>query len=276
MARLPARIARLGRVDYVATASLQRSLRAARAAGAVPDLLLMLEHDPVITCGRVTEASEIEYARTTHIPLVAVERGGKATYHGPHQVVAYPIMSLELVGGDVKLLVHRLEQAVIDALAAHGVECSRHDGYPGVWVDVDTPRPRKIASLGLRLSGGVTFHGVAVNICNDLTPFAWFTPCGIADAEMTSLARELGSQRAAAPSAPQADAGDTDALVTSFAAAFEANILREFGLEATAISTGELHEIAARYPVDEPHLSLPDAPRARQAQRIALTPSEAV
>ncbi|MBC7462032.1 MAG: lipoyl(octanoyl) transferase LipB [Thermoleophilia bacterium] len=266
MSRLPARIARLGRVEYVATATLQRSLRAARAANAMPDMLLMLEHDPVITCGRVTEAHEIAFARTTDIPLVPVERGGKATYHGPHQVVAYPIMSLDLVDGDVKELVRRIEQAVIDALDAHGITSARRPDYPGVWVDLETARPRKIASLGLRLSGGVTFHGVAVNVANDLTPFGWFTPCGIPDAEMTSVVRELG--------AATLDAAATEQLVARFAEALETNLLREFGLDATPIDTGELAALAERFPLDEPALTLPGEPRTRNARRIEVAASE--
>lgn len=257
--KTPVSIARLGRVDYESTAELQRSLRAAREAGAMGDTLLLLEHDPVITCGRVTEAHEIAFARTTDIPVVPVERGGKATYHGPRQVVAYPIFSLELVDGDVKELVHRLETAIIDALGAHGVASTRRAGFPGVWVDVDQPRPRKIASLGLRLTGGVTFHGVAVNVGCDLTPFGWFTPCGIPDADMTSVVRELGLER----SSDEA----VERLVAGVAEALEANIAREFELEPGSTTIEELETVAARFPLEAPELTLPGEPRVRTSHR---------
>ncbi|MEO6867350.1 MAG: lipoyl(octanoyl) transferase LipB, partial [Gaiellales bacterium] len=158
---LPLRSCRLGRVEYVETARLQRSLRQAREVGAIDDVLLLLEHDPVITCGTRTEVDEVAYARTTAVPVVPVERGGKATYHGPAQVVAYPIFSIERCDGDVKQLVWRLEESIIDALRAHGLETARREGLPGVWVDPAGASPRKIASVGLRLSRGVTFHGIA-------------------------------------------------------------------------------------------------------------------
>jgi lipoyl(octanoyl) transferase len=273
MARSPARIARLGRVDYVDTATLQRSLRAAREANATDDLLLMLEHDSVITCGRVTEAADIAYARTTDLPIVPVERGGKATYHGPHQVVAYPIFALTLVDGDVKELVHRIEQATIDALEAVRVTSSRRSGYPGVWVDVETEHPRKIGSLGLRLTGGVTFHGVAVNVANDLTPFGWFTPCGIPDADMTSVARELDLDPAGDLAAR--DEAAAEQLAAQFAQLLETHLIAQFDLASTDITTGELHALAARFPVEPPALRLPDAEAAPAptSNRIDLTVS---
>jgi lipoyl(octanoyl) transferase len=257
--KTPVSIARLGRVDYESTAELQRSLRAAREAGELQDTLLMLEHHPVITCGRVTEAHEIAFARTTDIPLVPVERGGKATYHGPRQVVAYPIFSLQLVDGDVKELVHRLESAIIDALGTHGVASARRPGYPGVWVDVEAARPRKIASLGLRLTGGVTFHGVAVNGGCDLTPFGWFTPCGIPDADMTSVVRELGLESSSDPAIEQ--------LVAGVAEALEQNIAREFALEPSTTTAEELAAAAAKFPLEAPELTLPGEPRMRTSHR---------
>jgi lipoyl(octanoyl) transferase len=260
-ASLPLRTCRLGRVEYVATARLQRSLRAAREAGDLQDVLLLLEHDPVITCGTRTEPHEVAYARTTDVPVVPVERGGKATYHGPGQVVAYPIFGIELVDGDVKQLVWRLEEAIIESLREHGLESARRAGLPGVWVEPET-RPRKIASVGLRLTRGVTFHGIAINVACDLTPFTWFTPCGIPDAQMTSLARELGR-----------DGGTPEqlnALVRSVEAAFEASVARRFGIEPAAIDPTELAAVAAQHPVDEPELALPGEPRPRRATRIDL------
>jgi lipoyl(octanoyl) transferase len=247
----------MGRVDYVETARLQRALRQAREQGAVDDVLLLLEHDPVITCGTRTEPHEVAYARTTDVPLVPVERGGKATYHGPGQVVAYPIIDLQVVEGDVKQLVWRLEESIIAALAAHGLTSERRPGLPGVWVDPAGTRPRKVASLGLRLTRGVTFHGIAINVAGDLEPFGWFTPCGIPDAEMTSLARELGVD------------GD-DELVRSVEDSVAREIAERFGFDASAVDVEQLRDAAAGHPVPDPDVSLPGEPRARRATRIDL------
>jgi len=263
----PIRIARLGRVEYVATARMQRSLRAAREAGAIGDVLLMLEHDPVITCGTRTEIEEVAYARTTTIPLVPVERGGKATYHGPGQVVAYPIFDLSIVDDDVKELVYRLEQSIIETLEAHGVTTERRTGLPGVWVDPDGKRPRKIASVGLRLTRGVTFHGIAVNVANDMEPFGWFTPCGIDDVEMTSVEGELGLD------------GDDQkllgALVRSVEEYLERAIAHHFEVEATPIKADDLRLVAMRYPMPEPDVALPGETRPSRVD-VAAVASEAV
>ncbi|MCW2923727.1 MAG: lipB [Thermoleophilia bacterium] len=261
-ANLPVRLCHLGRAEYRAAAQLQRSLRAAREAGAIDDVLLLVEHDPVITCGTRTEPNEVAYARTTSIPLVPVERGGKATYHGPGQVVAYPIFDLSMVDGDVKELVWRLEAAIIGALAEHGLESDRRVGYPGVWVDLAGPRPRKVASVGLRLTRGVTFHGIAINVACDLTPFGWFTPCGIADAEMTSLARELEIE----DSSPE----DLAVLVRSVEASVAEGIAQRFGLDVSTVHASELADVARAHPVEDPDVSLPGEPRMRGASRIDI------
>jgi lipoyl(octanoyl) transferase len=260
--KLPLRTCRLGRVDYVETARLQRSLRAAREAGAIDDVLLLLEHDAVITCGTRTEPHEVAYARTTDVPLVPVERGGKATYHGPGQVVAYPIIDVAVVDDDVKELVYRLEEAIINALAAHDLDAERRTGYPGVWMDSNTRRPRKIASVGLRLTRGVTFHGIAINVTNDLTPFGWFTPCGISDAEMTSVARELDLE--AAPGERHAE------LVRSIEASFVDQVIELFGFTDHPTGVDDLQLVALRHAVEDPDLSLPGEPRRRQATRLDL------
>ncbi len=259
----PLRTCRLGRVDYVETARMQRGLRAAREAGAVDDALLLLEHDAVITCGTRTEPHEVAYARTTDIPVVPVERGGKATYHGPGQVVAYPIIDVAVVDDDVKELVYRLEEAIILALAGHGLDAERRTGYPGVWIDADSRRPRKVASVGLRLTRGVTFHGIAINVTNDMTPFGWFTPCGIADAEMTSVERELGLEDAP---------GELRALLVRSMEETFAGMVRElFGYEEKPVGADDLKLVAMRHPVEDPALSLPGEPRRRQATRLDLT-----
>jgi len=263
-AHAPLRTCRLGRVEYVETARLQRSLRAAREAGNVDDLLLVLEHDPVITCGTRTTVEEVAVARAMDVPIVAVERGGKATWHGPGQVVAYPIIDVAIVRGDVREFVCRLEAAIIDALGAHGVVADRRTGLPGVWVDAGSDAPRKVASVGLRLTRGITFHGIAVNVANDLAPFDWFTPCGIPDARMTSLARELGLE--------DAPAAELDALVRDVEERLVAGIAAAFHVELAAISPQELAAVAATHPVDEPDLALPWERAARQATRIDLAP----
>jgi lipoyl(octanoyl) transferase len=254
------RICRLGRVEYEATAALQRGLRAAREAGAIDDVLLVLEHDPVITCGTRTQESEVAFARTRDIPLVAVERGGKATYHGPGQVVAYPIFGIDIVDGDVPVLVQQLEGAIIATLAAHGVDTDRRAGLPGVWVDAHEARPRKIASLGLRLTRGVTFHGIAVNAACDLAPFVSFAPCGIDDVEMTNLARELGMAEITAGSE------DGELLTRSVAESLERRIAEAFAYDAVqAISADDLRLIAMRHEYEQPRVRLPWEPRTTTA-----------
>lgn len=243
------RTCRLGQVEYVETARLQRSLRAAREAGAIDDTLLLLEHDPVITCGTRTEVDEIAYARTTGISIVPVERGGKATYHGPGQVVAYPIFDLGIVDDDVKDLVWRLEEAIIETFEAHGVTSERRTGYPGVWVDPELDTARKIASVGLRLTRGVTFHGIALNVACDLEPFSWFTPCGIPDADMTSVVRELGLQDAG----PELRA----VLVRSIEQHLADDIYRLFDMDDKPVGIDDLKLVALRHPVEDPDLALP-------------------
>ncbi|MBC7645231.1 MAG: lipoyl(octanoyl) transferase LipB [Thermoleophilia bacterium] len=183
---VPAWVCDLGRAEYVSTARLQRSLRAAREAGALPDTLLLVEHEAVITTGSRTEPHEVAYALTTDVPVVPTDRGGKATWHGPGQIVAYPVLDLKRHGNDVRAFVRALEQGIIDTLIEFGVEADRRDGYPGVWVE-----DRKIASVGARVTKWITFHGIALNVDCDLSPFTWFTPCGIPDVEMTSIAAEV-------------------------------------------------------------------------------------
>jgi lipoyl(octanoyl) transferase len=262
-ARPHLRTCRLGLVEYVETARMQRSLRAAREAGAMDDALLLLQHDAVITCGTRTEPNEVAYARTTDVPLVPVERGGKATYHGPGQVVAYPIIDVAVVDDDVKELVWRLEEAIIEALAGHDLDCERRTGYPGVWIDADSRRPRKIASVGLRLTRGVTFHGIAINVTNDLAPFGWFTPCGIADAEMTSVARELGVE--------EADDALHELLVRSIEDLFARFVVELFEYDVRPVGIDDLRLVALRHPVEDPALSLPGEPRLRRAARIDMS-----
>lgn len=218
----PALITDLGRAAYEPTSELQRSLREARERGAIPDTILVLEHDPVITTGYRTEPHEVAHALTTDVPVVATERGGKATYHGPGQVVVYPILDLREHGEDLRAFVRTLEQALIDTLGAHGLAAARRDGYPGVWVD-----DRKIASIGIRVTKWVSFHGIALNVDCDLAPFGWFTPCGIPEVTMTSMHAELGT------ACPTID-GVRAQLVD--------NVARLFGLDADVVGETQLRE----------------------------------
>jgi lipoyl(octanoyl) transferase len=179
----------LGAVEYREAFALQERVRAARQAEAIPDTLLLLEHPPVYTLGRRSEPGELamgeDWYRMQGIDVVGVDRGGKVTYHGPGQLVGYPIMRI----GDVMGYVRAMERAMIAALADEGIAArSREDegrDYTGVWV-----QDRKIASIGVHVSRGVTTHGFAVNADNDLQPFEWVVACGLPEVRMTSITNE--------------------------------------------------------------------------------------
>jgi lipoyl(octanoyl) transferase len=185
---------RRGLMPYREAFELQKSLEGARQAGVVPDVLLLLEHPPVYTRGRRKEAGELpmgeEWYRAQGIDVVDTDRGGRVTYHGPGQLVGYPIMSLKPYRDDVHQYIRRMEAAIIASLAGAGIEAGPIEGLTGVW----THEPRKIASIGVHVSRGVTTHGFAINVNNDLQPFEWIVPCGIENCRMTSVARELGAQ----------------------------------------------------------------------------------
>jgi lipoyl(octanoyl) transferase len=175
-------VANVGRLPYAAGVGLQNQVREARQAGEIPDTLLLLEHDPVYTKGRRTERADLpmgdDWYRSQGIDVVDTTRGGRVTYHGPGQLVGYPIMGI----GDVIAYLRTLERAVIAALAEEGVEATVRDGLTGIWVG-----ERKIGSIGVHVSRGVTMHGFAVNVDCDLQPFEWIVPCGIDGVRMTSL-----------------------------------------------------------------------------------------
>jgi len=180
---------RAGLVPYEQAWQRQRELHAAVAAGTAPDTVLLLEHPPVYTAGRRTEAFERPSDGT---PVIDVDRGGKITWHGPGQLVGYPIVRLP-DPIDVVAYVRRMEAVLIDVCADLGVATIRVDGRSGVWLPADDARPeRKIAAIGIRVVRGVTLHGFAINCDPDLTWFDRIVPCGIADAGVTSLTRELG------------------------------------------------------------------------------------
>jgi lipoyl(octanoyl) transferase len=213
-------IVRAGLVPYAEAFEAQRRIAAARAAERVPDVLLLLEHTPVYTKGRRTTAAELpmgeDWYRLQGIEVCETDRGGRVTYHGPGQLVGYPIVSLRASPNraapgripaspgsplaaarsekaarvDVVAYVRGLERVVIEALGEHGVEAQAVDGLTGIWVG-----ERKIGSIGVHVSRGVTTHGFAINVSNDLQPFEWVVPCGIDGCQVTSLSRELGAEQ---------------------------------------------------------------------------------
>jgi lipoyl(octanoyl) transferase len=180
----------LGRLEYQAGWELQRSLAAAVSQGAVPDTVLFLEHPPTITLGRRTEESEVHVPPDADVAVVETDRGGRSTYHGPGQLVCYPILDLKRHGKDVRKFCRDLEEAIIRPIATFGLEGRRFEGLTGVWL---SPPPRKIASIGVRLSRWISMHGYALNVDLDPAPFTdWITACGLDAAAFTSLAHELG------------------------------------------------------------------------------------
>jgi lipoyl(octanoyl) transferase len=191
-------VCNMGVVPYSDGLAIQETLRSRRQAGELPDTLLLLEHPPVYTCGRRSAAGELpfgeDFYRAKGIDLVSTDRGGRVTYHGPGQLVGYPIMRI----GDVHGYLRTIEDAIVAALAEEGIRArSRHaEGidYTGVWV-----RERKIASIGVHVARGVTTHGFAVNVDNDLEPFSWVIACGLPDVAMTSIAQEAAEAALTGP-----------------------------------------------------------------------------
>ena len=211
----PLWVIRCGQVGYGPALDAQRALEAARSAGEIPDTLLLLEHPPTLTRGRRSDPAELpmgaDWYAMQGIEVTETDRGGRVTYHGPGQLVAYPIIHLSSYGDDVVAYVRRLERVIIEALGAHGVGAGVITGLTGVWTrggaepdegataesvagDVARGEIRKIASIGIHVKRGVTTHGLAVNVANDLQPFEWIVPCGIDGCRMTSLTREQGRE----------------------------------------------------------------------------------
>jgi lipoyl(octanoyl) transferase len=188
-------VVRTGQVPYGDALEAQKLLEAARSASRVPDLLLLLEHPPVFTKGRRSTADELpmgeEWYLEQGIEVAATDRGGRVTYHGPGQLVGYPIVSLKPLRDDVHDYLRRMERLIIEALAEWEVEAVVRDGLTGVW----TPEGRKVGSIGVHVNRGVTTHGFAINVNNDLQPFEWIVPCGMESCRMTSLARERDDEQ---------------------------------------------------------------------------------
>ena len=189
MAR-PGHLLNLGAVPYREAWDLQRSISAAVLRGEAPDTVLLLEHPPVITLGRRAEGGELHVPDGAEVEIVETDRGGKSTYHGPGQLVCYPIFDLTRHGQDVKKYCRDLEEAIIRTVAAVGVGATRIEGLTGIWLERP---PRKIASIGVHISKWVTTHGYALNVDLDPAPFTeWITACGLEDTAFTTVARELG------------------------------------------------------------------------------------
>jgi lipoyl(octanoyl) transferase len=186
-------VSNLGTIPYRDALAIQAEIQAQRQADERPDTLLLLEHPPVYTRGRRAADNELslgeDFYRLRGIEIVPTDRGGKVTYHGPGQLVGYPIMRV----GDIGVHLRKMEAAIVAALAEYDIEarsrCAEGIDYTGVWV-----ADRKIASIGVHVSRGVSTHGFAVNVTNDLAPFTWIVPCGLPNVTMTSVTHELGHE----------------------------------------------------------------------------------
>jgi lipoyl(octanoyl) transferase len=186
----------LGHIAYREAHALQKRLVDDRASGRIDDQILLLEHPAVLTLGKNSDPAHIlatpDELASKGISIEHIERGGEVTYHGPGQLVAYPIVRLHERGVLLRPFVRALEAALVDTCAALGVAAARRDGHPGCWCDPDGPEPRKIGALGLRVERGVSYHGIALNISVDLDDFALIDACGMPGVASTSVARELG------------------------------------------------------------------------------------
>jgi lipoyl(octanoyl) transferase len=223
-----------GTLPYKDAWEVQLRLAERRAEGAIPDVLMLLQHSPVYTRGRRAKAEELPMGEAWYeergIEILDTDRGGLVTYHGPGQLVAYPIVDLAPLGGDVHEYVRGLERVMIGSLAEHGVGAQTIEGLTGVWTQGPPPGPevvgaaKKIGSIGIHVSKGITTHGLAVNVDNDLQPFEWVVPCGIQGVAMTSIAREGGSE----------------ATVAAFGATVARHFAAEFGREARTVGLDDV------------------------------------
>jgi len=214
-------------MDYVEALELQRSIARDRISGAISqDVLLLLEHPPVVTLGRASKEKHLmaspEFLQNHGIELFEVERGGDVTFHGPGQLVGYPIIDLKRHRQDLHWYLRKIEEAIINTLADYGIPGERNTSYTGVWT-----RGKKIASIGVHARDWVTWHGFALNVTTDLSYFDLIVPCGISGVVMTSIARELGSEEISAAdvreraAAKFAESFDLTAVITSRSALLE-------------------------------------------------------
>ncbi len=285
----------LGRIAYRDAWGLQQALAAARADGILDeDQLLLLEHDPVLTLGRHASQAHVlalpDLLAARGIDVVRVERGGEVTYHGPGQLVAYPIVALaapmtgrgrepDLPLGarslGVRPFVEALEGAMADTCAASGVAAGPRPDHPGCWVDAGGPLPRKIGALGIRVARGVSFHGIALNVTTNLEDFDLIDPCGVPGLRSTSIARERA--RAGLPSGPADPAGP---VARSDLEPSTASVAAVAGVFAVALAGRLGRELAGRVPPDaDPQRELEDLARGlatadigRAAPVVAGTP----
>jgi lipoyl(octanoyl) transferase len=198
----------LGLTPYLEAWELQRSIAAAVQQGEMPDTVVLVEHPPVVTTGRRTTEFEVHVPDGAEVEIVETDRGGKSTYHGPGQLVCYPILDLNRHGRDVRKYCRDLEEAVIRTLAPFDLEATRIEGLTGVWL---ASPPRKICSIGVHISRWVTTHGYALNVDLDPAPFTeWITACGLEDASFTTMTRELGREVSAEEVRPHAAAALED------------------------------------------------------------------
>ena len=223
-------VIRAGRLDYMAAWAWQRELAHRRSSGVIGDTLLLLEHPHTYTLGRATRTGHLlvapEVLARQGVVLIESDRGGDITYHGPGQVVGYPILKLSHHGGDLQRYLRMLEETLIVVLDSYGVPAGRIAGLTGVWVGEE-----KIAAIGVKLSAsGVTQHGFALNVATDLRYFRQIIPCGIADKGVTSLERLLG----AAPPQPEVE----ERIVAAFGAVFGVTMRREPGAAEMIDSPG--------------------------------------
>jgi lipoyl(octanoyl) transferase len=214
------RVLRLGRVEYEDGLALQAAMARARRAGAIGDVLMLLEHPPVITLGRGAHAANVlaspELLARRGVSVYETDRGGDVTYHGPGQLVGYPILDLAGPRADVRAYVRSVEEGILRALSVFGLDAGRIARWPGVWLGADGRDPRKIAAIGVHIARWITTHGFALNVGPALEDFELIVPCGIAEAGVTSMARELGS-------APEVSAVET-ALAEAYASTWESEL----------------------------------------------------
>jgi lipoyl(octanoyl) transferase len=224
-------IVNLGTVPYEEALELQRALARERISGAIPeDMLLLLEHPPVVTLGRSTKAgnliSSADFLASKGVELFEVERGGDVTFHGPGQLVGYPIIDLKRHKLDLHWYLRQVEEALIRTLAAYSIPAERNVGLTGVWT-----KGRKIASIGVHARDWVTWHGFALNVTTDLSYFDLIIPCGIDGVTMTSIAREIDRQDSQLPQATVHTASEIVARV--FGELFD---LEPVAVDASAIA----------------------------------------
>ncbi|SPD72548.1 lipoyl-protein ligase [uncultured Desulfobacterium sp.] len=183
----------LGLIEYGESCRMQRQLMRMRMADSIPDVLLLLEHPPTLTVGKTGRIENIltsaEQLRKEGISLFFSDRGGDVTYHGPGQMVAYPILSLKNRGKDVHLYVHNLEEVVIRTLKDFAIDADRDKNHPGVWID-----RKEIAAIGLRIEKWTTMHGLALNVNSNLSHFSLINPCGFTERKVTSMSKILGRE----------------------------------------------------------------------------------